>query len=209
MCRIFNAWICRSAPTVNRLVDCLSEKFAACRQPQGGNDDSIEPQDLIARPRSTYATAAVRTTAALFSLSLRISRIANPEALRAVARTLVRSFAAGHRERRLTRVIVLKDGRRLRTLQDAADTVLTRFDRTSGRARHAIERLLAAAESGKRDDIATATDPCSACYRFGICFEERRNFHAADPAHPMAAKAVVPRVPRDHAASSDMRVPLT
>ena len=78
-----------------------------------------------------------------------------------------------------------------------------------GRARHAIERLLAAAESGKRDDIATATDPCSVCYRFGIYFEERRDFHAADPAHPMAATAVVPRVPRDHAVSSDMRVPLT
>ena len=129
----------------------------------------------------------------------------------AVARTLVRTFAAGHRERRLTRVIVLKDGPRLRTLKDAADVVLTAFDRTLrwGALDTTIERLLQPPRAASATTLPPPPTMCSACYRFGICFEERRNFHAADPAHPMAAKAVVPRVPRDHAVSSDMRVPLT
>ena len=64
-------------------------------------------------------------------------------------------------ERRLTRVIVLKDGRRLRTLKDAADVVLDVFGSVNARGGHVdstIERLLAAADTGTRADIATATD---------------------------------------------------
>jgi hypothetical protein len=51
-------------------------------------------------------------------------------------------------------VIVLKDGKRLVTMQDAADVVNAR----GGHVDSTIERLLAAAESGQRADIADATN---------------------------------------------------
>ena len=58
-------------------------------------------------------------------------------------------------------MIVLKDGRKLRTLKDAADVVLDVFGSVNARGGHVdstIERLMAAADSGKRADIADATD---------------------------------------------------
>jgi hypothetical protein len=67
---------------------------------------------------------------------------------------------APHYERRLDRVIVLKNGRKLRTLQDAADVMLSEFDRTIrwGPLDTTIEKLMEAAASGERDDIIDATD---------------------------------------------------
>ena len=63
-------------------------------------------------------------------------------------------------ERRLDRMVVLKDGRKLRTLQDAADVVLSEFDQTLrwGPLDTTIEKLMEAAESSERDDIIDATD---------------------------------------------------
>jgi hypothetical protein len=57
---------------------------------------------------------------------------------------------------KLTRAIVLKDGKRLVTLQDAADVVLDLFGSVNARGGHVdatIERLIAAAESGKCTDV--------------------------------------------------------
>ena len=63
--------------------------------------------------------------------------------------------------RKLARVIVLKDGRRLRTMQEAADVVLDVFGSVNARSGHidsTIARLIDAAGSGKRSDIAKFTD---------------------------------------------------
>ena len=63
--------------------------------------------------------------------------------------------------RKLARVITLKDGKRLVTLQDAADVILDVFGSVNAHGGHVdstIARLIAAAESGKRADIAEATD---------------------------------------------------
>ena len=63
--------------------------------------------------------------------------------------------------RKLARVITLKDGKRLVTLKDAADVILDVFGSVNARGGHVdatIERLLAAADTGKRADILAATD---------------------------------------------------
>ena len=57
--------------------------------------------------------------------------------------------------RKLARVIVLKDGKRLVTLQDAADVILDVFGSVNGRGGHVdstVERLIAAAQSRKRSE---------------------------------------------------------
>ena len=64
-------------------------------------------------------------------------------------------------QRNLARPITLRDGSKLVTLRDAANMLLYVFgsDNTrSGALDYASRRLLRAAESGKRDDIETATD---------------------------------------------------
>jgi hypothetical protein len=65
-------------------------------------------------------------------------------------------------QRNLTRTITLRDGSKLVTLRDAANVLLYVFgslDMRSGALDHASRRLLlTAAESGKRSDIAAATD---------------------------------------------------
>ena len=63
-------------------------------------------------------------------------------------------------DRKLARRIKLADGNRILTLRDAADLIAKRFS-TIKRWRLlelAIERLIAAAESGKRDKAKAATD---------------------------------------------------
>jgi hypothetical protein len=63
--------------------------------------------------------------------------------------------------RKLARVIALKDGKRLVTLQDAADVILDVFGSVNARGGHVdstIAGLIAAAESGKRADTADTTD---------------------------------------------------
>jgi hypothetical protein len=68
---------------------------------------------------------------------------------------------APHYSRKLARVIVLKNGTKLGTLHDARTLVLDVFGSVNARGGaldHTIRKLLAAAESGKRADIADATD---------------------------------------------------
>ena len=63
-------------------------------------------------------------------------------------------------DRKLARRIKLADGKRILTLRDAADLFAKRLS-TVKRWRLlelAIERLIAAAESGKRDKVKAATD---------------------------------------------------
>jgi hypothetical protein len=60
-------------------------------------------------------------------------------------------------EKKLPRPIVLTDGRKLATLQDAGNLVLTfKGMIKDAPLEHAIELLIAAAESGKRKDVAAA-----------------------------------------------------
>ena len=65
-------------------------------------------------------------------------------------------------QRNLTRTITLRDGNKLVTLRDAANVllyVLGTVSTQSSALDHASRRLLlTAAESGKRSDIAAATD---------------------------------------------------
>ena len=63
-------------------------------------------------------------------------------------------------DRKLTRRIVLDDGGRISTLREAANLFAERFATvTSWRLLElAIERLIAAAESSKRDTVKIATD---------------------------------------------------
>ena len=65
-------------------------------------------------------------------------------------------------QRNLTRTITLRDGSKLVTLRDAANVLLYVFGSVNTRSAaldHASRRLLlTAAESGKRSDIAAATD---------------------------------------------------
>ena len=63
--------------------------------------------------------------------------------------------------RKLTHVVVLADGTKLVTLRDAANVLLEVFgsvNTRSGALDHTIQRLLAAATTGKHADIAAATD---------------------------------------------------
>jgi len=64
-------------------------------------------------------------------------------------------------DRKLARMIRLADGGKLRTLRDASDLLAKKFRtvtvwETLG---YAIEALMRAAETGKRADVITATDP--------------------------------------------------
>jgi hypothetical protein len=62
---------------------------------------------------------------------------------------------------KLTHVVVLADGTKLVTLRDAANVLLAVFgsvNARSGALDHTIQRLLAAATTGKHADIAAATD---------------------------------------------------
>jgi hypothetical protein len=62
---------------------------------------------------------------------------------------------------KLTHVVVLADGTKLVTLRDAANVLLEVFgsvNARSGALDHTIQRLLAAATTGKHADIAAATD---------------------------------------------------
>jgi hypothetical protein len=63
-------------------------------------------------------------------------------------------------DRRLTRRIVLDDGTRIMTLRDAANLFAERFATAKSwrLLEIAIERLIAAAESAKRDKVKAATD---------------------------------------------------
>ena len=63
-------------------------------------------------------------------------------------------------DRRLTRRIVLDDGKRIMTLRDAADLFAERFATVKSwrLLELAIERLIAAAESAERDKVNAAID---------------------------------------------------
>ena len=63
--------------------------------------------------------------------------------------------------RKLPRVIMLDDGRQLRTLDDARAVIIEVYGRVNvrfGILNDVISLLLTAAEKGKRDDIAAVTD---------------------------------------------------
>ena len=64
-------------------------------------------------------------------------------------------------DRKLARHVVLADGRRLRTLKDAADLLVDVFSTVNARSRaldHALVLLIRAATTGKRYDIEAATE---------------------------------------------------
>ena len=62
-------------------------------------------------------------------------------------------------QRNLTRTITLADGRHLKSLHDARTVLLdVSVNARSGALDHAIRFLLLAAETGKRDDVAAATE---------------------------------------------------
>ena len=64
-------------------------------------------------------------------------------------------------QRNLARTITLADGRQLKSLHDARELVLDVFgsvNARSGALGHAIKLMLAAAESGGKQNIAAATD---------------------------------------------------
>ena len=71
-----------------------------------------------------------------------------------------RARRSANYDRRLARRITLADGTRLKTLKDAADFFGNQFSTVTrwGPLEIAIEMLIAAGQSGKRDDIAAATD---------------------------------------------------
>ena len=63
--------------------------------------------------------------------------------------------------RKLAHVVVLADGTKLVTLRDAANVLLDVFGSVNARSGvldHTIQRLLAAATTGKHADITAATD---------------------------------------------------
>jgi hypothetical protein len=62
-------------------------------------------------------------------------------------------------QRNLTRSITLADGRHLKSLSDARTVLLdVSVNARSGAFDHAIRFLLLAAETGKHDDVAAATE---------------------------------------------------
>ena len=63
-------------------------------------------------------------------------------------------------DRRLTRPIKLADGTWLKTIKDAADYFAKQFSTLTawGPLETAVEMLITAGESGKRDDIEAATE---------------------------------------------------
>ena len=70
------------------------------------------------------------------------------------------SRRAPNYDRKLTRRIVLDDGTRIVTPRDAADLFAEVFATVTawGKLEHAIEPLMQAATTGKRADVAEATD---------------------------------------------------
>jgi hypothetical protein len=63
-------------------------------------------------------------------------------------------------DRKLSRPIALTDGRKLRTLHCAAECLIATFDGISHwpALEHARDLLMTAADTGRRKDIAAATD---------------------------------------------------
>jgi hypothetical protein len=63
-------------------------------------------------------------------------------------------------DRKLSRPIALSDGRKLRTLHNAAECLIATFDGISQwpALEHARDLLMTAAETGTRKDVAAATD---------------------------------------------------
>ena len=63
-------------------------------------------------------------------------------------------------QRNLARTITLADGRHLKSLHDARTVLLDVFGSVNARSAldHAVPFLLLAAETGKRDDLAAATE---------------------------------------------------
>jgi hypothetical protein len=62
-------------------------------------------------------------------------------------------------QRNLARTITLADGARVKSLHDARTVLLdVPVNARSGALDHAIRFLLLAAETGKRDDVAAATE---------------------------------------------------
>jgi len=63
-------------------------------------------------------------------------------------------------DRKLSRPITLSDGRTLATLRCAAECLIATFDGISHwpALEHARDLLMTAAETGKRKDVAAATD---------------------------------------------------
>ena len=62
-------------------------------------------------------------------------------------------------QRNLTRTITLTDGGQVKSLHDARTVLLdVSVNERSGALDHAIRFLLLAAETGKRDDVAAATE---------------------------------------------------
>ena len=62
-------------------------------------------------------------------------------------------------KRNLARTITLANGQKLKSLDDARTVLLDVFGNArSGALDHAIRFLLLAAETGKRDDVAAATE---------------------------------------------------
>ena len=63
-------------------------------------------------------------------------------------------------DRKLSRPIALSDGRTLATLRCAAECLIATFDGISHwpALEHARDLLMTAAETGKRKDVAAATD---------------------------------------------------
>jgi len=71
-----------------------------------------------------------------------------------------RARRSANYERHLSRPINLADGTRLKTLKDAADFFAKQLSTVTawGPLEIAIERLITAGESGKRDDVEAATE---------------------------------------------------
>jgi len=113
------------------------------------------------QPRSAPAPRAARTAYRHDSIEPRYAR---SRADRAPITRHARSQAAARRapnyDRRLTRRIVLDDGKRIMTLRDAADLFAERFATVKSwrLLELAIERLIAAAESAEREKETAAPD---------------------------------------------------
>jgi hypothetical protein len=87
-------------------------------------------------------------------------RDGRPSRALGLAAMLKKTLRTNYR-RKLAHVVALADGTELITLRDAANTLLDVFGSVNARSGvpdHAIRFLLVAAETGKRADIAAATD---------------------------------------------------
>ena len=83
-------------------------------------------------------------------------RAKGAEAMSGLARS---SHRALNFQRNLTRSITLADGRHMKSLHDARTVLLdVSVNARSGALDRAIRFLLLAAETGKRDDVAAATE---------------------------------------------------